>query len=213
VLEEWENNARQVAPDEQERDAEFGQTGDERQKWQDDHLLASRAIRDFQKLSDEAFHSLRGKYYRPADLVAEMRLRRRLRIKVPRKTGHAQKIDVSSSEVCEHQWKAPQTGGAWIAGRGSGLPDQERESSDSPRLKAFCRVAPSVRFRVRAMLAARVFFLASVFNVRTSSDFHARRLEFLAISLPFGWKNTPCFCSLSNGNIWIWRVRGCGKAA
>jgi len=35
-----------------------------------DHLLASRAIRDFQKLSEEAFHSLRGKYYRPADLVA-----------------------------------------------------------------------------------------------------------------------------------------------
>ena len=76
---------------------------DERQKWQDDNLLASGAFRDFQKLCDEAFHSLRGKYYRPADLVAEMRLRRRLRIKVPRKTGHAQKIDVSSSEVCEHQ--------------------------------------------------------------------------------------------------------------
>jgi quercetin dioxygenase-like cupin family protein len=46
------------------------------------------------------------------------------------------------------------------------------------------------------MLAAPVFFLASVFNVRTSSDCHARRLEFLAISLPFSWKNTPCFCSL-----------------
>jgi hypothetical protein len=76
---------------------------DERQKWQDDNLLASGAFRDFQKLCDEAFHSLRGKYYRPTDLVAEMRLRRRLRIKVPRKTGHAQKIDVSSSEVCEHQ--------------------------------------------------------------------------------------------------------------
>ena len=73
---------------------------------------------------------------------------------------------------------------------------QPRVSSDNPRLNAFCRVAPSVRFKVRAMLAARVFFLASVFNVRTSSDFHARRLEFLAISLPFGWKNTPCFCSL-----------------
>ena len=76
---------------------------DERQKWQDDDLLASGACRDFQKLCDEAFHSLRGKYYRPADLVAEMRLRRRLRIKVQRKTGSAQKIDVSSSEVCEHQ--------------------------------------------------------------------------------------------------------------
>ena len=76
---------------------------DERQKWKDDNLLVPGAFRDFQKLCDEAFHSLRGKYYRPADLVAEMRLGRRLRIKVPRKTGHAQKIDVSSSEVCEHQ--------------------------------------------------------------------------------------------------------------
>jgi hypothetical protein len=76
---------------------------DERQKWQDDNLLASGAFRDFQKLSDEAFHLLRGKYYRPADLVVEMRLRRRLRINVPRKTGHAQKIDVSPSKVCEHQ--------------------------------------------------------------------------------------------------------------
>ena len=76
---------------------------DERQKWQDDNLLASGSFRDFHKLCDEAFHSLRGKYYRAADLVAEMRLRRRLRIKVPRKTGHAQKIDVSASEVCEHQ--------------------------------------------------------------------------------------------------------------
>ena len=76
---------------------------DERQKWQDDNLLAPGAFRDFQKLCDEAFHSLRGKYYRPVDLVAEMRLRRRLKIKVPRKTGHAQKIDVSPSEACEHQ--------------------------------------------------------------------------------------------------------------
>ena len=76
---------------------------DERQKWQDDHLLAPGAFRDFQKLCDEAFHSLRDKYFRPADLVAEMRLRRRLRIKVPRKTRHAQKIDVSPSEASEHQ--------------------------------------------------------------------------------------------------------------
>ena len=38
-----------------------------------------------------------------AHLGAEMRLRRRLRITVPRKTGHTQKIDVSPSEVCEHQ--------------------------------------------------------------------------------------------------------------
>jgi hypothetical protein len=56
-----------------------------------------------------------------------------------------------------------------------------RESSDSPRLKAFCRVAPSVRFKVWAMLAARVFLRAIVFNVRTSDDVHDRRFDFLGI--------------------------------
>jgi hypothetical protein len=66
-------------------------------------------------------------------------------------------------------------------GRGSGLPDQERESSDSPRLNAFCRVAPSVRFKVRAMLAARVLLRAIVFNVRTSDDVDDRRFDFLGI--------------------------------
>ena len=52
---------------------------DERLKWQDGHLLAPGAFRDFQKLCDEAFHLLRGKYYRPADLVAEFARDRRLR--------------------------------------------------------------------------------------------------------------------------------------
>ena len=57
------------------------------------------------------------------------------------------------------------------------------ESSDNPRLNAFCRVAPSVRFRVRAMLAARFFFFACVFSVRTSAVVQARRRfdTFLAI--------------------------------
>jgi hypothetical protein len=62
-----------------------------------------------------------------------------------------------------------------------GLIRTHRESSDKPILNAFCRVAPSVRFRVRAMLAARVFFLASVFSVRTSEGDHERRLELLGI--------------------------------
>ena len=62
-----------------------------------------------------------------------------------------------------------------------GLPDYERESSDNPRLNAFCRVAPSVRFRVRAMLAARDFLRAIVFSVRTSDDVHERRFDFLGI--------------------------------
>jgi hypothetical protein len=49
-------------------------------------------------------------------------------------------------------------------------------------LNAFCRVAPSVRFKVRAMLAARLFLIACAFNVRTSSFVHARRFDFLTIS-------------------------------
>jgi len=58
---------------------------------------------------------------------------------------------------------------------------QARESSDSPRLNAFCRVAPSVRFNLLAMLDACVFLRANVFSVRTSDDVHERRFEFLAI--------------------------------
>jgi len=55
-------------------------------------------------------------------------------------------------------------------------------SSDKPRLNAFCRVAPSVRFNVRAMLAARFFLFACFFNVRTSAVGHTRRrFEFFAI--------------------------------
>jgi hypothetical protein len=46
---------------------------------------------------------------------------------------------------------------------------QARESSDIPRLNAFCLVAPTVRFRVLAMLAAGAFFFARLFKVRTFS--------------------------------------------
>src|SRR5215831_4206133 len=49
-----------------------------------------------------------------------------------------------------------------------------RVSSDSPRLKAFCRVAPSVLLNVRAMFAARVLFAASFFKLRTSFAVHDR---------------------------------------
>ena len=129
---------------------------DERQKWQDGHLLAPGAIRDFQKLCDEAFHSLRGKYYRPADLVAEMRLRRRLRIKVPRKTGHAQKIDVSPSKHASINEKPRRLAGLELAGV-AGACRITNAIERYPRLNAFCRVAPSVRFRVPAMLAAPRF--------------------------------------------------------
>ena len=73
-------------------------------------------------------------------------------------------------------------------GRDSGLPDYERESSDNPRLNAFCRVAPSVRFRVRTMLAAPVFLRAIVFSVRTSDEVHERRFDFLGIPIISEWK-------------------------
>jgi len=48
-------------------------------------------------------------------------------------------------------------------------------------LNAFCRVAPTVRFSVFAILAAGVFFFASVLSSRTCTDVQARRFEFLAI--------------------------------
>jgi hypothetical protein len=54
---------------------------------------------------------------------------------------------------------------------------QARESSDNPMLNAFCRVAPTVRFSVLAILAAGVFFRASVFSSRTCTDVQARLLD------------------------------------
>jgi hypothetical protein len=59
---------------------------------------------------------------------------------------------------------------------------QARESSDNPRVKAFCRVAPTVLFKVRAILSACVFCRASVFNVRTCSVVHACRFDCLFIN-------------------------------
>ncbi len=41
-------------------------------------------------------------------------------------------------------------------------------------LNAFCRVAPSLRFSVFAILFAGTFFLASVFSSRTCIDVQAR---------------------------------------
>jgi hypothetical protein len=56
-----------------------------------------------------------------------------------------------------------------------------RVSSDNPRLKAFCRVAPSVLFKVRAIAAARVLLFASFFNVRTSFAVQVRLRLFMAL--------------------------------
>jgi len=48
-------------------------------------------------------------------------------------------------------------------------------------LNAFCRVAPSVRFRLFAILPADIFFFAMDFNMRTLSAVQATRLRFLAM--------------------------------
>jgi len=49
----------------------------ERQAWADGRLLGPKALWDFRKLTDEAFHDLRSHYFSPADLAAEMRRRHR----------------------------------------------------------------------------------------------------------------------------------------
>jgi hypothetical protein len=62
------------------------------------------------------------------------------------------------------------------------LSHRHRVSSDNPRLNAFWRVAPSVRFSCRPMRAAGVFSCASLFKVRISSDDHARSFIFFAMA-------------------------------
>jgi hypothetical protein len=56
---------------------------------------------------------------------------------------------------------------------------QLRESSDNPRLNAFCRVAPSLRLRLLAIFLAGVLLRAADFNSRTSAFVQARLFEFL----------------------------------
>ena len=54
--------------------------------------------------------------------------------------------------------------------------------SEIPILKAFCLVAPSVRFSLLAMCDARFFWPAIFFRVRTCSAVQVRRaFAFLAI--------------------------------
>src|SRR5690242_20548235 len=66
------------------------------------------------------------------------------------------------------------------------LKNQERESSESPMLKAFWRVAPSVLLSFFAICEALVFLRAIVFSSRSSLEVHARRFFFLfAITPPF----------------------------
>ena len=56
----------------------------ERRRWQENHLLADGALNDFQKLSDEAFRSMKGKYYRPVDFIADMQSRRLFKLRSTR---------------------------------------------------------------------------------------------------------------------------------
>ena len=60
-----------------------------------------------------------------------------------------------------------------------GVRFQARESSDKPILKAFCRVTPSLRFRLLAIFLAGVFLRAADFNSRSSEAVQERRFEFL----------------------------------
>ena len=59
--------------------------------------------------------------------------------------------------------------------------DYPRESSESPMLNAFCRVAISVLFNLLAILAAGVFLRARDLSSRTCTDVQARLLAFLAM--------------------------------
>ena len=66
-----------------------------------------------------------------------------------------------------------------------------RESSDNPRLNAFCRVAPSLRLRLLAIFFV-VFCDALLTSIQeTSALVQARRFEFLlAMYAP---TNLKCF--------------------
>jgi hypothetical protein len=73
-------------------------------------------------------------------------------------------------------------------GRGDGLSpgrSYERESKETPKLNAFCLVAPSVLLSERAIFRAGVFCRALAFSSRMSSLVHWRRLDgFFAMLSP-----------------------------
>src|SRR5215475_603523 len=80
-----------------------------------------------------------------------------------------------------------------LAPRSPGPEDfQERESSESPMLNAFCRVAPSVLFSFLAILEAGVFLFAIDFSSRTSVEVHARRFFVLLAIEPSFRMNASC---------------------
>ncbi len=62
-----------------------------------------------------------------------------------------------------------------------------------PMLKAFCRVAPSVRFRDLAIVLAGVFLCASVLSSRTCADVQARFFFDPFFKLGPSWKRRAPF--------------------
>jgi hypothetical protein len=62
---------------------------------------------------------------------------------------------------------------------------QSRVLNDTPRFAAFTVVAPGERFNAFAILVVPAFDLAIIFNVRTSSFDHARRITFFFIGSLF----------------------------
>ena len=78
---------------------------------------------------------------------------------------------------------------------------QERESSESPMLNAFCRVAPSVLFSFLAILEAGVFLFAIDFSSRTSVEVHARRFFVLLAIEPSFQIKASCIPCGSGGKV------------
>jgi hypothetical protein len=87
----------------------------------------------------------------------------------------------SRTIAAQHKEKAPQTGLFRLI---QICRNYMRESSDTPKLNAFCRVAPTLRFNAFAIFSAPVFFFAMVFKVRTFSPVQARLALFFIGSLP-----------------------------
>jgi len=82
---------------------------------------------------------------------------------------------------------------------------QERESSESPMLNAFWRVAPSLLLSFLAICDALVFLRAIVFSSRTSPEVHARRFFVLfAIKPPFRERQLVALTGVKEkSNRWV----------
>jgi len=69
-------------------------------------------------------------------------------------------------------------------------------------MNAFCRVAPSLRLRLRAIFLAGVLLRAADFNSRTSALVQARLFEFLLAMHGFSQSKTALIAGIvSNGSL------------